>query len=86
MKQIQLRETIFQVEKLSNVVGIGNSAAYQVVIAPGRNVGNMGEVIEMADVNSHNDAEFSNGRSFSLVGTGLRAWLNSSLSLITLGK
>ena len=80
MKQTQLRETIFQIEKLSNVVGIGNSSAYQVVIAPGRKVGKMGEVVEMPDVNSHNDARFSNRRSFSRAGAGLRTWLISSLS------
>jgi hypothetical protein len=84
MKQFKLKESIFQTEKLANVVGIGNSAAFQVVIAPGQNLGVMGKVIEPANINSHNDPFYSAKSSASFRTNGLGSWLKRSLTALGL--
>jgi hypothetical protein len=82
MKQVKLTESIFQIEKLANVVGIGNCAAFQVVIAPGKNIGVMGKVIDPSDINSHNDPVFSAKSSASFGTNGLGSWLKRSLTAL----
>ena len=84
MKQVKLTESIFQVERLANVVGIGNSAAFQVVIAPGQDLGVMGKVVDPADINSHNDPAFSAKSSASFGTNGLGRWLKHSLTALGL--
>ena len=82
MKNVTITESIFQVERLANVVGTGNSAAFQVVIAPGQNLGVMGKVIDLADINSHNDPAFSAKSSAAFGTNGLGRWLKRSLTAL----
>ena len=39
-----LRETVFHIEKLRNVVGVGNCSAYQICTSPGRALGRIGRI------------------------------------------
>jgi hypothetical protein len=39
-----VQETIFHIEKLRNVVGVGNSTAYQICTTPGRILGRIGAI------------------------------------------
>ena len=39
-----LRETVFHIEKLRNIVGVGNCTAYQIWTEPGKAIGRIGRV------------------------------------------
>ena len=39
-----LRETVFHIEKLRNIVGVGNCTAYQICTSPGRTLGRIGRI------------------------------------------
>jgi hypothetical protein len=41
-----LRETVFHIEKLRNIVGVGNCSAYQICTSPGSAVGRIGRIAE----------------------------------------
>ena len=59
MNQTQLQHTVFQVEKLMNVVGIGRTSAYQVITSPGALIGVIGPVAEPRNIVCANDKEHS---------------------------
>lgn len=44
MKQIELRQTIFKAVPLKNVVGVGNSTAYQISVSRGKVHATMGQL------------------------------------------
>jgi len=39
-----VRQTIYQVEPLKNIVGVGNTSAYQIIVTPGAALGTLGLV------------------------------------------
>lgn len=39
-----LRETVFHIEKLRNIVGLGNCTAYQICASPGKTLGRIGRI------------------------------------------
>jgi len=41
-----LRETVFHIEKLRNIVGVGNCSAYQICTSPGQSLGRIGRVAD----------------------------------------
>lgn len=55
MNKTNLKFTYFQVERLMNVVGIGRSAAYQVITTPGDVVGVLGAVASPQNIQAMND-------------------------------
>ena len=44
MKNKTVRMTVFNAERMKNVVGVGSLAAYQVRVSPGVEVGILGEI------------------------------------------
>jgi len=56
--QRQLSQTVFQVEPLKNIVGIGDTAAYQIILNRGVKLGTFGEVNVPAYANVGNDPDF----------------------------
>ena len=79
MSQSNLHCTYFQVERLKNVVGIGRSAAYQVITSPGEVLGVLGAVTDPQTIQAMNDPRFSSKpRLF------VNSWLKRSLTALGL--
>ena len=57
--QSTIRQTIFQVEQLKNIVGVGNTSAYQIIVTPGSNLGTLGVVTVPAHAEICNEPEFA---------------------------
>ncbi len=56
MTQTDLRLTIFQVERLKNIVGLGNVSPYQISMFIGDLLGKTGTVIDPASQEAANDS------------------------------
>jgi hypothetical protein len=74
--QSTIRQTIFQVEQLRNIVGVGDTTAYQIVVTPGANLGTLGIVTVPAHAEICNEPVFApnsaNESNGSLVASGFR--------------
>ena len=55
MNRTELRQTTFDVIPLRNVVGVGNSTAYQICVTRGKVHATMGKLDELADITAAND-------------------------------
>ena len=71
----KIQQSTFQVEKLKSVVGIGRSAAYQVIITPGEDLGAIGPVAEFAITTASNANEFSRQPAFRAGAQHVGSWL-----------
>jgi hypothetical protein len=56
--QRQLSQTVFQVEPLKNIVGVGDTAAFQIVVRSGPTLGTLGIVNVPAYADICNDPDF----------------------------
>ncbi len=55
MTQTKLRLTIFEVQKLKNIVGLGHASPYQITTFSGDSIGMIGTVISATQEESAND-------------------------------
>lgn len=55
MTQTNLHLTIFEIEKLRNVVGFGSASPYQITTYIGHSVGMIGTVMDPANADASND-------------------------------
>ena len=55
MTQTKLNLTIFEIEKLRNIVGFGSASPYQITTYAGNSVGLIGTVIDPAKAEASND-------------------------------
>jgi len=58
MMNSNIRQTIFSIEKLKNVVNIGSSSAYQIYTVPGEQLGTMGTIVNPKTSIPANDEKF----------------------------
>jgi len=58
MMNSNMRQTIFSIEKLKNVVNIGSSSAYQIYTVPGEQLGTMGTIVNPDTLIPANDDNF----------------------------
>lgn len=56
--QINLRQTVFQVEQLKNIVGVGQGTAYHIEVSHGPSVGTLGTVHGPYPSDAINDGRF----------------------------
>ena len=79
----QLHQTIFNVEPLRNIVGVGDITAYQIVITTGPALGTIGSVSVPAQAEICNDPHF--GKNFDAAsGLGhLASWFRRALATLT---
>ena len=54
----ELRQTEFSVEPLRNIVGVGDTTAYQIVVSHGPTLGTLGTTVVPAFAEICNDAQF----------------------------
>jgi hypothetical protein len=82
MKLQQLHQTVFSVEPMKNIVGVGGTAAYQIEVRQGSALGTVGPVSVPAQAEICNDPIFS-AHSANTSGTGRAgAWLRSALATL----
>lgn len=55
MTQTNLHLTVFEIEKLQNIVGFGSASPYQITTYPGKMVGMVGTITDPASGNALND-------------------------------
>ena len=58
MMNSNIRQTIFSIEKLKNVVNIGSCSAYQIYTSPGEQLGEIGIIINPETLFPANDENF----------------------------
>jgi hypothetical protein len=80
MMQSNLQQTVFHIEKLRNVVGVGNCAAYQICPTFGPEIGHMGRVPGGQTQTAANQDLFNDEPSKRERGVTNKRWL---LRLIT---
>lgn len=56
--QVTIRQTVFQVQPMKNIVGVGNTAAFQIIVSPGATLGSLGNVSVPAQAEILNDTDF----------------------------
>lgn len=65
MTQAKLRLTIFEVQKLRNIVGLGHASPYQITTFSGESVGMIGTVINSSQDEAANDNFAAPGKTDS---------------------
>jgi len=58
MMNSNMKQTIFNIEKLKNVVNIGSSSAYQIYTSPGEKIGAIGTIVNPGTLIPANDEKF----------------------------
>lgn len=76
----KIRQTIFQVEPLKNIVGVGDITAYQIIVTPGATIGGLGEVNVPAQAEICNDPVFSRNAAMERGRFLLASWLRRALA------
>ena len=82
MKYRELHQTVFQVEPLKNIVGIGDTAAYQIVVSQGAALGSIGPVTVPAHAEICNEPEFATFSAEESAGGPLTAWFRRALATL----
>jgi hypothetical protein len=80
--QSQLSQTVFQVEPLKNIVGIGETAAYQIILNPGAKLGTFGAVHVPAYAEICNDPDFDMNSARNSGPGRIRPWLRRALATL----
>lgn len=78
MKQVKLKQTRFEAIPLKNVVGIGNSTAYQISVSVGQQIGTIGCLDDLRDTSASNEPNSMNHRKEA--AGSRRSWLRAILS------
>ena len=74
MTQTNLHFTIFEIEKLKNIVGFGSGSPYQITTYPGSMVGMIGTVTDPANIHASNEDDSVP------VATAPASWFNRALA------
>ena len=78
----EIRHTIFQVEPLKNIVGVGDITAYQIIVIPGTTIGTLGNVTVPAQAEIHNDSAFSRNSAMESGRFLLASWCRRALATL----
>lgn len=80
--QSRIRQTIFQAEPMKNVVGVGNTTAYHIIVTPGASLGFLGSVNVPAYAEICNDPIFARNLA-NESGSGQQAtWFRRALATL----
>ena len=58
MMNSKLQQTVFSVEKIRNVVNVGNCSAYQIFTTPGEDIGYLGNIETHVASSAANDCSY----------------------------
>jgi hypothetical protein len=78
----EIRQTIFNVEPLRNIVGVGDITAYQIIVTPGETMGRLGEVTVPAQADICNDPCFTQNSAAESGWSRLASWFGSALATL----
>jgi hypothetical protein len=79
MNRIQLREALFRMEPIRNIVGFGDRLAFHIIVNKGDVLGALGPVEVPAEGMTGNDPDFESSAG---VSDGRRTWLRRLLSAL----
>jgi hypothetical protein len=82
--QSTIRQTIFQVEQLKNIVGVGNTSAYQIIVTPGANLGTLGVVTVPAHAEICNEPVFARNSANETNRSPVAFWFHRALATLKL--
>lgn len=80
--QSNIHQTMFQVEPLKNIVGVGNTTAYQIIVTEGSTLGTLGNVSVPAQAEILNDPEFARIYAIGSGRGGFASWFRSALATL----
>jgi hypothetical protein len=80
--QNTIRQTIFQVEQLKNIVGVGSTSAYQIVVTPGTNLGTLGIVTVPAHAEICNEPVFAPNSANESSRSLIASWFHRALATL----
>ena len=80
--QSTIRQTIFQAEPLKNIVGVGNTTAYQIVATPGPALGTIGIVTVPVHAEICNDPIFARNSANESGESDRSSWFHRVLATL----
>jgi len=82
MMNSNLRQTVFGIEKIKNVVNVGRCSAYQIYTTPGKQIGFLGN-LEMSRLNrSANDTNYAPESTRVVTSRAPAAWLRKTMTAL----
>jgi hypothetical protein len=79
MNQTELRQTSFEAVPLRNVVGVGNSTAYQICVTRGKVLATLGSLEEFTNDSPSNSSRYDDNPEPASV-TQTRSWFRRVVS------
>ena len=79
----QLSQTVFNVEPLKSIVGVGDIMAYQIVVSPGAALGTVGTVSVPAHAEVCNDPDFAGPQARVAMARHPLSWLRRTFATLT---
>jgi len=79
----ELNQTVFHVEPLKNIVGVGNTSAYQIVICSRLALGTVGTVSIPAYAEICNDPNYNTNSADASGESRLGSWFRRRLATLT---
>jgi hypothetical protein len=82
MMNSNLRQTVFDIEKIKNVVNVGSCSAYQIYTTPGEQIGYLGK-LELPELNhSANDMNSTPESSRATTSRTSASWLKKTMTAL----
>ena len=78
-----LRQTVFCIDRLDNVVNVGGCIAYQVFVSSGKVLGQIGTIVNPATLIPANEEKFLTEAANSTSKNTPASWLRRTLTTLT---
>jgi hypothetical protein len=82
MMNSNMRQTIFSIEKIKNVVNTGRCSAYQIYTNPGEQIGTIGTIVNPATLLSANDENFLTETEINARESAPTSWFARTLAAL----
>ena len=80
MNRTELQQTNFDVVPLRNVVGVGNSTAYQICVTRGKVIASLGTLEDFVNNSPANASRYEDGNPEPASATQTRSWFRRVMS------
>ena len=80
--QATIRQTVFQVQPMQNIVGVGNTAAFQIIASQGVTLGSLGNVSVPAQAEILNDTDFLRNSATGASRGKMASWIRTALATL----
>ena len=82
MMNSNIRHTIFNIEKIKNVVNTGRCSAYQIYTNPGEQIGTIGTIVNPAILIPANDENFLTETEIDARESAPTSWFTRTLATL----